>query len=195
VTSFRISNKELVIEKEQTELDTFVLDLVKVIKKYCKYTIISGFVSIFFGRARATEDVDAFISDVSYETFRRLYAELKAAGYDFTIDNQQELYNNYLKDGIPVNIWKKDLPLIRLEIKLALKKTQKLVMQDSFTARFNGNELVFGSIESQIAYKRYIAKSQKDLEDARHLEIVFEGLDKEKINFYKTEFLQEFNNG
>lgn len=195
MVSFKIVNKEILTNKEVTELDKFVLDLVKVIKKYCNYTIISGFVSIFFGRARATEDIDIFIEEIECRTFNKLYNEITEKGYEFTIDNPKELYYEYLKKGVSVNIWKKETPLLRLEVKFALKRMQKLVMQDSFTAKFNGKTLVFGSIESQIAYKRFIAKSQKDMEDARHLEIVFEGLDKEKINFYKKEFLNEFENG
>ena len=51
-----------------------------------------------------------------------------------------------------------------------------------------------GDIESQIAYKRYILKSEKDLEDARHLEIVFPKIDKEKVLYYKQFFEHEFEN-
>lgn len=47
-------------------------------------------------------------------------------------------------------------------------------------------------IEGQIAYKRYIAKSEKDLADARHLEMVFEHADKKKISEYRKLFEAEF---
>ena len=77
---------------------------------------------------------------------------------------------------------------MRLEIKFALKNSQILSFDNPFAAEFDGKKLKFAPVESQIAYKRYILKSEKDLEDARHLELVFEGLDKELIQKYKKEF-------
>jgi len=50
------------------------------------------------------------------------------------------------------------------------------MFQDKITARFKGQTLFMTNIEAQIAYKRYIAKSEKDMADARHLELVFQGL-------------------
>jgi hypothetical protein len=195
MTSFRIVNHELEIDKEVTELDKFILALTDIISKHCKYVIISGFVSIFFGRARSTEDTDCFIEELSLNDFKGLYDHLVKEGYELTVENAETLYHDYLREGLSVNIWKKDFYLLRLEMKFALKKTQKLALTDSFTAKFLGKELRFGSVEAQIAYKRFIAKSEKDLEDARHLEMVFEDLDKDKILLYKAEFLKEFENG
>ena len=195
MTSFRILNRRLKIDKEVTELDKFIIALTEIISKHCRYVIISGFVSIFFGRARSTEDIDCFIQEMSFNDFKGLYDHLVMEGYELTVENAETLYADYLKEGLSVNVWKKGFYLLRLETKFALKKTQKLALTDSFVARFLGKKLRFGSIEAQIAYKRYIAKSDKDLEDARHLEIVFEGLDKNKILFYKAEFIKELENG
>ena len=49
---------------DKTILDKFVEDFVKVIEKYCKYIIVSGFVAIAHGRSRGTEDIDMIIEKI-----------------------------------------------------------------------------------------------------------------------------------
>ena len=47
-------------------------------------------------------------------------------------------------------------------------------------------KLIISSLERQIAFKRYYLKSEKDLEDAMHIEELFkEEIDYEKINKLK----------
>jgi len=53
--------KEIVLNRELSNLDKLVLNFVKILEKYTDYIIVSGYVSIILGRARATEDVDVFI--------------------------------------------------------------------------------------------------------------------------------------
>ena len=190
--NFEIKEDVIRINRQVTKLDQFVLDIVRIIEKHVKYVIISGYVSIFFGRARATEDVDMFIEDITFERFNSLYNELTENGYELTVDDVHELYDYYLKDGIAINIWDNNFPLLRMEVKMALKKTQKLALDSNVRVYFNENQLFFANIESQIAYKRYILKSPKDLEDAHHLELVFPKLNKEKILYYKQIFESEF---
>ena len=188
MVKFKIVNNELTIAKTITKLDQFAFDVIDVLKKYTNYVIISGYVSIFFGRSRATEDIDMFIDEIKYDKFLKMYNEFIAKGFEFTIDNPAKLYNDYLTSNIPINIWRKDLPLLRMEIKIARKTSQKLILNNPIKVNVNDREIFFSKIESQIAYKRYISASEKDLEDARHLEIVFEDIDKEKIKYYKRIF-------
>jgi len=188
---FEIKDNKLKIDKTITKLDEFVIDILEQIEKYTDYVIISGYVSIFFGRARATEDIDIFIKQIPIISFNKLYDVLASKGYEFTIDNPKELYNDYLMQGISINIWKKGFPLLRMETKFAKKPSQKQVIKDKFTVMFGKHKFYFGSVESQIAYKRFIAKSDKDLSDARHLEIVFKNLDQQKIERYKNLFESE----
>ncbi|MEM4271895.1 MAG: hypothetical protein QXD13_02310 [Candidatus Pacearchaeota archaeon] len=192
---FEVINNEVFLDKEITKLDLFVLDVLQVLEKFTSYVIISGYVSIFFGRARATEDVDIFIDDIPYESFKQMYDSLIAAGYEFTIDNPLALFKEYLKNSTPVSVWRKDFPLLRIEMKIASKPSQKLVLKERIAVKFKDKTLYFAPIESQIAYKRFVAKSDKDLEDARHLEIVFKNLDKDRIERFKNLFLQEFKHG
>jgi len=191
MVKFKIINNEIIINKTITKLDQFALDVIDIIKKYTNYVIISGYVSIFFGRARATEDVDMFISEFPYEQFIKMHDEFIENGFEFTIDNPKDLYFEYLLNKTPINIWRKGFPLLRMEIKLAKKQSQKQVLLSPIHIKLDEKEILFADIESQIAYKRYIAKSEKDLEDARHLEIVFEDIDKEKIKYFKRIFEKE----
>ena len=68
-----------------------------------------------------------------------------------------------------------------------------MALQDKIKVKFGQYTLFMGNIEAQIAYKRFIAKSEKDMEDARHLEMVFKNINKERINYYKDIFEAEFN--
>ena len=191
MAKFKIVNNELKINKTITKLDLFAFDVIDLIQKHAKYVIIFGYVSIFFGRSRATEDIDMFIDKIDYKKFLKMYNEFVSKGFEFTIANPESLYHEYLEQDVPINVWRKGFPLLRMEIKFALKPSQKQVLNNPVKV-FVGDKLVqFGSIESQIAYKRYISKSEKDLEDARHLEIVFEGLDAEKIKYFRKLFENE----
>lgn len=192
MVEFEIKNKELHLKKQLTKLDLFVIDALNIISKYVDYVLISGYVSIFFGRARGTEDVDIFIDDINQEKFNEFYQEATAKDYEFNIENPIELYKEYLQDNLSINMWKKGLSIIRIEIKIAKKPSQKMALRDKIKVFYNGGFLFFSPIEYQIAYKKNILKSDKDLEDARHLEIVFKNLNKELIDGHTKIVLREF---
>lgn len=189
---FEIKNREIAVDKEITKIDEFVINTLGIIEKYTKYSIIGGYVSIFFGRSRATEDIDLFIEDLGLTKFKKLYTELKQKGYEFTIDDAKSLYEDYLKEKLSIRIWEKGFPILNLEVKTAKTPTQKLAIDERLKIKIKGITLYFGPIEGQIAYKRYILKGQKDIEDARHLEIVFKGLDEKRIGEYRKLFEDEF---
>ena len=55
------------------------------------------------------------------------------------------------------------------------------------------NELIISNIEQQIAFKKIVLKSQKDVEDATHLEIYFkEKINKEKLKHYEQVIIDEY---
>lgn len=51
--------KEIILDKELNNLDKFVLEFTELLEEY---VVVSGYVSILFGRSRMTEDVDLLIS-------------------------------------------------------------------------------------------------------------------------------------
>jgi len=192
MAKFKVINNKIRVNKDITKLDKFALEVIEIIKKYTDYVIISGYVSIFFGRSRATEDIDMFIKEMPYSKFLKMYKDFTEKGFEFTIDDSKKLYEDYLMKDEAINVWRKDFPLLRMEIKLANSQVKKLIINNPIKVYFKNKEILVCSIESQIAYKRYISKSEKDLEDARHLEIVFD-LDKEKIKYFKDLFNKDEN--
>jgi len=72
------------------------------------------------------------------------------------------------------------------EVKFARKRLSVEALKDVLTVVTRIGKIRISSIERQIAFKRYYLKSDKDLEDAEHIERVFKGhVDKEKINKYR----------
>ena len=53
-----ISNSIIELDRELSDLDKFTLNFVRILSKYAKYVVVSGYVSILFGRARSSEDID-----------------------------------------------------------------------------------------------------------------------------------------
>ncbi|MBU5688714.1 MAG: hypothetical protein KQA41_00585 [Candidatus Aenigmarchaeota archaeon] len=54
-------NRIFLKNKKINNLDKFVIKFVKILEKYTRYVIVSGYVSILFGRSRATEDIDIIV--------------------------------------------------------------------------------------------------------------------------------------
>ncbi len=164
------------------ELDKFVLDFTKILEKHVKYIIISGYVSLLFGRARGTEDIDIFIEEINKESFAKLYQELEKRYWCLNSDDVNEMYN-YLKEEAPIRIAIKDQTIPNFEIKIAKTILNKEAFKDVITVKTKLGEIKISSLERQIAFKKYYLKSDKDLEDARHIEKLF----KENINYNKVE--------
>ena len=57
--------KEIRINKVLNELDKFVIEFVNILEKHVGYVIVSGYVSILLGRARASEDVDLLVPEMN----------------------------------------------------------------------------------------------------------------------------------
>lgn len=178
--------------KTINDIDAFVLKTVRVISEYTDYVIVSGYVAIFFGRSRGSEDIDLFIKEMNLPDFKKLYNACVTKGLTFTLDNPEELYQEYLMRGIPIGLWEGNYPLLRIDMKFPRHQSQALLFSDRFKAIFDNNHLWFASIESTIAYKEQIAKSEKDLLDSSHLRSVF-NVDDAKIENYKKMFNQEFH--
>ena len=65
-----IDRRTLKISKRLNELDKLLLRFVRILEKYFEYVVTSGYVTILFGRARATEDTDFLVKDVDEEKFK-----------------------------------------------------------------------------------------------------------------------------
>ncbi len=172
---FEFSGNRIKFSKELSDLDRFVIDLIKIINKTgIKYTVISGYIAILFGRPRVTEDVDIFIEDISYQQFKNFFGIISEKGYNFlNSSDPEDLFHNYLKESIGIRAAKTGSVFPNMEIKIAKTGLDKVSLGNPVFVELNGNEIITSSLELQIAYKLYLG-SRKDIEDARFLFKMFE---------------------
>jgi len=180
------AKRKIIVNKTLSNLDKFVLNFIKILKKHVDYVIISGYVSILLGRTRTTEDIDIFIEKISFEKFSKLYKEIKKNGFWCLNAEEAEEIFNYLKDNLAVRFAKKDKTVPNFEIKFPKNKIDEGAFDDFVTVILHQGKLRVSSLERQIAFKKYYLKSDKDIEDAMHIEDLFrEKLDYNKINKLK----------
>src|SRR3989344_171412 len=136
--------RQITLNRELNKLDELTLIFTQILKKYTGYVIISGYVSILLGRARATEDIDVFIKKLDKKKF--------------------------------------------FEFKFSKNLLEQKNFEDFIKVKLKQGEVNISSLERQIAIKKYYLKSEKDIEDALHIEELFKDkLDYSKINKIKSE--------
>lgn len=183
---YNIIKKEIILKRKLNKLDKFVLDFIRVLEKYIDYVIISGYVSILLGRTRATEDVDLFIKPTSMEKFFEFYEEAKRQGFECINAEKIDEIFSYLKEGLAVRFSRKNQPVPNFEIKFPKKEIDEQTFSDFITVILPEGKLKISSLERQIAFKQEYLKSDRDLEDASHIEELFKDkLDYNKINKFK----------
>jgi hypothetical protein len=173
-----IDKTTIKLDKIPTLLDEFVVDFTKILKKYAKYVIVSGYVSILFGRSRATEDIDVIVEKMSKSKFYDFYSDLQKNDYwCVNIENKDEILRMLL-DGFAIRFAKKSNIIPNVEFKFVKNPIEKNAIKTSLDVIMPIGRIRISNIELQIAYKEKVLKSDKDLEDAKHLVMVF----KDRIN-------------
>ncbi len=169
------------------DLDSFVLDFLRILERHTDYIVILGYVSILLGRARATEDVDIYIKRISFEKFKEFYKNLRENGFwCLNAKNVSEVFS-YLNDGLAIRFAKGKSPIPNFEIKFPKREIDKETFKDFIKVKLSGGEIKISSFERHIAFKRYYLKSNKDIEDSLHIEELF----KDKIDYNKVNKLKE----
>ncbi len=182
------SESEIVFDKEVNKLDQFVLEFIKLLGDI-KYVLVSGYVAIFFGRTRATEDVDLFIEKISFEEFQKFAKRIRDAGYWFVNgDDDKELFD-MLNSDTSIRIAENGKWDPNCEIRFPFKKTDFYSINNRVKIIFGRNHFYTSRMELQIAFKLLLG-TNKDFEDAKHLYCLFEKyLDKGLFN----RFVKELN--
>jgi len=175
--------------KERTILDTFAEDFVDVVRKHAKYIIVSGFVAIAHGRSRGTEDVDIIIERIQKDAFIKMHNDLLLAGFECMQSEYPELiYDDYLNDKTGVRYVRKGHFIPEIELKLAKDELDDYQIQTRNKLPLTGLDLYFSSIEMNIAFKEELLRSEKDMDDAKHLRIIYSDvLDEKEIKKIKGE--------
>ncbi len=169
-------------------LKTFCEDFCHVVEKHCKYIIVSGYVAIASGRSRGTEDIDMILEPISKEQFVQLHKDLLGEGFISIQDcPPEELYDDYLKENTSIRYHAEENPLPDMEVKLAKDFLDLYQLKMRQKIPFTEVDVWFSSIEMNIAFKEEYLKSEKDLEDARHLRITYkESIEEKRINSMKA---------
>ncbi|MBS3167185.1 hypothetical protein J4403_03175 [Candidatus Woesearchaeota archaeon] len=180
--------RQITLNRELNKLDELTLIFTQILKKYTGYVIISGYVSILLGRARATEDIDVFIKKLDKKKFFELWAELENKNFwCLNTDDVDEAYA-YLIEGLGIRFAEKKNSIPNFEVKFSKNLLEQKNFEDFIKVKLKQGEVNISSLERQIAIKKYYLKSEKDIEDALHIEELFKDkLDYSKINKIKSE--------
>jgi hypothetical protein len=170
-----VSKASIKLTKELNDLDNLVIDFVKLLdRNKVKYVLVSGYVSILFGRSRASEDIDIIVRKMPKRRFFVLWKDLLKKNFECIVpDNFESAYDNYLMNHTSIRFAKKGQPIPNIEF--MFPKAEDLdnwVLKNGRHVRLNRQVLKISPIELQIAYKLFLA-SGKDIEDARHLYQLF----------------------
>ena len=173
--------------EDKTILDEFLEDFAKIVEKHAKYAVVGGFVAIAHGRSRGTEDIDMIIEKLPKERFIALHNELIMARFEcMQSENPEIIYDDYLKEGSSVRYIRKGSFLPELELKLAKDALDEYSLKTRTKIKETGLDVYFASIEMNIAFKEELLKTEKDLEDARHLRIIYaNNINEEEIESIK----------
>ncbi|MBS3079191.1 hypothetical protein J4218_03670 [Candidatus Pacearchaeota archaeon] len=177
---------KIIFEKELNSLDKFVIDFTLILDKIgIKYVLVSGYVSILFGRNRSSEDIDMIIEEITFEKFKELWIELENNFECVNTDNLEDAYNIYLNSRHSIRFSRKGEYIPNMEIKFQKIEIEKWVLENRFLVLLNEYGLFISRIELQIPFKLFLG-SEKDIEDAKYLFSMF----KDKIDM---DLLKEFN--
>src|SRR3989338_1805800 len=167
-------------------LDAFCEEFCAIIDKYCQYIVVSGFLPIASGRTRGTEDIDMIIERISRDKFEALFRELEYHNFLCMQSASFVEAYDYLTENLSLRFTKKDKPVPEMEVKFAKDLLDTYQLRQRIKLTLTGLKVWFSNVNINIAFKEELLKSPKDMEDARHLRIVFkEMVDEHEIKEVK----------
>ncbi len=181
-TGYQLEGEVIVIKRDLTELDLFVSDFLKILKKHSDYLIVSGFVSISTGRTRGTEDVDVLVPVMAKNIFATLFTDLQKNGFwCYQGDSIEEVYP-YIKELQSIRFARVKEMFPNMEF-IPINETKRAKFFE-FThpqkIRIQNFEFKIPPIEFEILYKELVLGGKKDLLDAKHLRTFFSDILKEE---------------
>ncbi len=158
---------------DRSILDKFCEDFCHIVEKHCRYIIVSGFLAIASGRTRGTEDIDMIIEKIHLEKFVLLFNELKQQGFVCMQSAKPSEAYGYPADNTSIRFTREGEHLPEMRVKFVKDELDLFQLQHRVKLSLTGLDVWFGNINFNIAFKEEYLKSPKDLEDARHLRIVY----------------------
>lgn len=163
--------------REVTNLDilnTFTKEFVEIVSKYVECIIVSGFIAIISGRTRGTEDIDLLMRKVDFETFSKIHKDL--LDHNFSCINSSNITEIFeiLSEKSSVRYTYKNTLLPEMEIKFEKDILDSYQFETKTKLKLSDIDIYYSLIEMNIAFKEEYLTSQKDIEDALHLRLVYE---------------------
>jgi hypothetical protein len=175
---FKYTKEEICLEKELNSLDMFVIDFTRILNRLkIKFVLVSGYVSILFGRSRSSEDIDIFIEKLDYGDFEKLWKELYSGFECLNTERPVQAYEDYLMQSHAIRFSRKNKFIPNMEIKFPKLSIDDWAIKNKKKVILNKHTLFVSPIELQIIFKLSLG-SEKDIEDAKHLYRLF----KERLN-------------
>ena len=157
-------------------LDRFCEEFCAITQKYVKYIVVSGFVAIASGRTRGTEDIDKIVEKMNSELFVTFFADLEKHGFECMQTSDITEAYSYLTDKLSLRFTKKNHPLPEMEVKFSKDLLDEYQLEHRTKLSLTGLDVWFSNINVNIAFKEELLKSTKDLEDSKHLRVVYKEL-------------------
>jgi len=171
--------KEIILDKELNNLDKFVLEFTELLEEY---VVVSGYVSILFGRSRMTEDVDLLIPSMQKKEFEDTWNKLLSNGFWCINTSDVNEAFDMLKEHA-IRFSKENIPIPNMEFKIMKNEIEKFAYENKIKVVIEGKILFISPLELQVAYKLHLG-SEKDLEDARYLYNLFKDkIDKQELDY------------
>lgn len=162
-----MSERIIEVDAKPTQLDHIVYTFVRLVEKYTKYVLVSGYTSILLGNERPTHDIDILVSGFTGESeFKSFLSELKKKKMKVATAPEKMLYNMVEKDEEPISIFTDTIWYF--DFKKAKTKWDFLSIQKYILVRKGELEFKISAPEIQIPYKLYLG-SDKDIKDAAFL--------------------------
>jgi hypothetical protein len=180
------SRRQIKLDKELNELDHLVIDFARILNaNKIDYVLVSGYISILFGRSRSSEDIDLIVKKISRKQFSDLWQALSEEGFEcITTTNPKDAYDRYLMKRSAIRFSREGTFIPNMEFKFPKTGLDRWVVGHAKKVVLNGNAIKISPIELQISFKLFLG-SEKDIEDARYLYKLFkETLDKSLLEYF-----------
>ena len=182
------AKKEIKLDRVLSNLDKFVLDFVRILERHLDYVIVSGYVSILFGRSRTTEDIDLLVK-INEKKFSEFWKEITEEFECINTSNYRTALDMLNEHAI--RFARKNIPIPNIEFKTMKTSFDRYSYNNRLRVILKEGGLYISQLEMQIAYKLFLG-SRKDIEDAKHLYDLFEEkLNKEELHRLIREFKVE----
>ena len=186
------TDEGVVIDKPPSDLDRLMLEVGGILDDVgIEYSVVSGYVAVLFGRARATEDIDVITERFDDGTADDLAERLQEAGYWGSAMPLEDVHDT-LAEELPVRVAEDGHRVPNVELKFASDEHDRISLDDVIHVRLGGETIRIGSLEFQIAYKLDMG-ARKDYEDALYLhEVAGPSLNRTALERYATKLGVEY---